>query len=373
MANSKQVARKVKKVVDEVSASGRVATSSDVARLAGVSRAAVSVVLRGKTDSNISVSEPVQAKIRDAARMLGYRPIRAARTMRARRTNMIGFLSSNYTEGTRRLGNHLVYPFVVGLNHALAARDHHVTLVEVNELEFGAGGAVPKLLQEFFFDGLVVHMGLSERAREQVRDTRLPVVYYDSGVFEAERCLYRDERATGRAAVGMLAARGHRRIGFFHTAKHWHRFQEGTLDHHSYGHRVEGFTQALAEMGERARHLVAESPEKLAEQIRADGLTGVVVTGGLPVPLMQALGLAGLAIPRDVSVVSCDVEGRLRPVDGFGLGGVINDRFASGERAAEMILSLIEEPNGRLSSVVVPPETREGDSVAVARASGDAG
>jgi DNA-binding LacI/PurR family transcriptional regulator len=211
-------------------------------------------------------------------------------------------------------------------------------------------------------------MGLSERTRERLRDTRLPVVYYDSGLFEAERCLYRDERATGRAAVALLAERGHRRIGFFHTEKHWLGHHQGTLDHHSYGHRMEGYAQAMAELGERARHLVADSPERLAEQIRAEDVTGVVVMGGLPAPLMQALGLAGLAMPRDVSVVSCDVEGRVRSVDGFELGGVINDRFSSGERAAEMILRLIEEPNGLLPSVIVPPETRTGQSVAPARA-----
>ena len=59
-------------------------TSRDVARVAGVSQATVSLVLGGKWHGR--VSEPTARAVRDAAGELGYRPNLAARSLRLGRT-----------------------------------------------------------------------------------------------------------------------------------------------------------------------------------------------------------------------------------------------------------------------------------------------
>jgi DNA-binding LacI/PurR family transcriptional regulator len=73
-----------------VQSAGRqgVATVKDVAEMAGVSTATVSRVLSGLT----GVSEPLKAKVMEAARRLGYRPNRAARDLRARSSRTVGVL-----------------------------------------------------------------------------------------------------------------------------------------------------------------------------------------------------------------------------------------------------------------------------------------
>jgi DNA-binding LacI/PurR family transcriptional regulator len=61
----------------------------DIARLAGVSQAVVSVVLNGKAETK-RITPAIQAKIRAAAAELGYVPDVAARSLRGGRNGLIG-------------------------------------------------------------------------------------------------------------------------------------------------------------------------------------------------------------------------------------------------------------------------------------------
>src|SRR5437868_14964083 len=63
------------------------ATSVDVARRAGVSQSAVSLVFGGKAAGR--VGKRTQEAILQAARELGYRPNSAARTLRSGRSRLI--------------------------------------------------------------------------------------------------------------------------------------------------------------------------------------------------------------------------------------------------------------------------------------------
>lgn len=65
----------------------RKATSSDVARVAGVSRATVSYVLNGR--SGHSISAATRDRVLAAARSLGYTPSTAARTLRRGRSDLV--------------------------------------------------------------------------------------------------------------------------------------------------------------------------------------------------------------------------------------------------------------------------------------------
>lgn len=69
----------------------RKATSQDVADLAGVSRSAVSLVLNGHGDGNISAGK--QRAIVEAAASLAYTPNAVALSLRSRRTRTIGVLA----------------------------------------------------------------------------------------------------------------------------------------------------------------------------------------------------------------------------------------------------------------------------------------
>ncbi len=64
-------------------------TSTDVARRAGVSRATVSYVLNDAPDQ--SISEQTRAAVLEAARELGYRPNSSARSLRSGRSDIVLF------------------------------------------------------------------------------------------------------------------------------------------------------------------------------------------------------------------------------------------------------------------------------------------
>ena len=68
-------------------------TSHEVARLAGVSQATVSRVLRGSS----RVTEATRARVQVAATTLGYQPNAAARAMRSRRTGVVGIVVDRIT------------------------------------------------------------------------------------------------------------------------------------------------------------------------------------------------------------------------------------------------------------------------------------
>ena len=64
-----------------------VPTSSDVARVAGVSRATVSYVLNNT--GAVRISDPTRRRVHQAARDLGYVPHAAARSLRAGHSRMV--------------------------------------------------------------------------------------------------------------------------------------------------------------------------------------------------------------------------------------------------------------------------------------------
>lgn len=96
-------------------------TSHDIAKAAGVSQTAVSLVLRGKADGNISAEN--QEKIRAVADRLGYRPNRAARELRSGTATSIGLLIPDVTD-----------PFFAsvlrGAQHAAAADGYSMVMLE---------------------------------------------------------------------------------------------------------------------------------------------------------------------------------------------------------------------------------------------------
>ncbi|MFC7471653.1 LacI family DNA-binding transcriptional regulator [Actinomadura keratinilytica] len=97
-------------------------TARDVAELAEVSRAAVSFVFTGRAEGNLSAE--TQQRIRRAADQLGYRPDEVARSLRRRRSGVIGLLSDEIA--TSPFAGRLV----LGAMEAARERGHQVLLLE---------------------------------------------------------------------------------------------------------------------------------------------------------------------------------------------------------------------------------------------------
>ncbi len=117
-------------------------TSHEVARLAGVSQATVSRVLRGSS----RVTRETRAKVEAVVASVGYRPNASARAMRARRTGIAGIVVDRITNP--------FYPQLLDeIGRALAARDIQLTLWDA---AYGDGeGAALDALGQRAIDGLL--------------------------------------------------------------------------------------------------------------------------------------------------------------------------------------------------------------------------
>ena len=130
----------------------RKATALDVAKRAGVSRSAVSLVLNGRGDGN--VAKESQDRIRQAAADLNYSPNAIALSLRNQRTRVIGIVSDEV----------VVSPFdgnIIGGADDVARAHGFVTVVMDTERDASRDESAVETLLDRQVDGLMyVTVGL---------------------------------------------------------------------------------------------------------------------------------------------------------------------------------------------------------------------
>ena len=241
-------------------------TSRDVAQAAGVSQAAVSLVLGDKRRGR--VSEATAARVREAARELGYRPNLAARNLRLGRTRTVllvvpalttEFFAGVYTGAARVAAEHgfgvVLYPSPEGIG---PARD-------------------PFASAQAALDG-VIASSMAADALTAIRGDQLPLVMLDSD----------PEGSLGAATVNLDIADGVRQVVDHLLGLGHRRFLHLAADVASWTFEV------------RARELAA----------RAGAVPGTSVrTARAPISIEGALSAAEEALaapgPRPTAVV-CD-------------------------------------------------------------------
>jgi DNA-binding LacI/PurR family transcriptional regulator len=241
-------------------------TSRDVAQAAGVSQAAVSLVLGDKWRGR--VSEATAERVREAARDLGYRPNLAARNLRLGRTRTVllvvpalttEFFAGVYTGAARVAADNgfgvVLYPSPEGIG---PARD-------------------PFASAQAALDG-VIASSMAADALTAIRGDQLPLVMLDSD----------PEGSLGAATVNLDIADGVRQV-----ADHLL-----TLGHRRFLHLAADVASWTFEV--RARELAA----------RVDAVPGTSVrTARAPISIEGALAAAEAALstpgPRPTALV-CD-------------------------------------------------------------------
>lgn len=319
-------------------------TQKDVAALAGVSQAMVSMALNGGA---AAVPGDTRERIQAAAARLGYVPNRFAQALKTSRTMTLACIVPDITNpfypalirGIQSTAEGHGYDVIALNTDGDPSRERHV-------LDWSRQGRV---------DGVVgVFWTLKAPDFAAVLGAGVPVVRIESTRKRSGELplddIYVDSQAASLAMTRLLLRRGHRRVAMIAG--------RGGPE----GARVEGYRAALAEAGLAPDVLLddafnEEGGARAARLLlaRAPRPTAVVAANDLmAIGAMQAIAEAGLLVPGDVAVAGFDDIAAARLVTP-GLTTVAQFQGEVGARAAQTLLARLrgEAPEGG-SAVEMP-------------------
>lgn len=331
-------------------------TLADVARRAGLSKTAASMVLNGREGTRLSAE--AHQRVFAAAEELGYRPNIAARSLRTRKTGTIAFVS-DIVATTRFAGG-----LIRGALDAARERDHVLFIAETQGDEAFEKYAIDAMLDRQV-DGVIYAAMATRRLAVPPAILTGPVVLLNATTPDDLPCVLPDDERAGRTVTSALLDRGHRdRIAIIGRNRLKESDPEVSLAADA---RLRGIRDTLAEAdvhGCREVFCLDWLPEHGYAAMRtllrrSPRPTAVIcMNDRLAFGVYQAIAEAGLSVPRDVSVVSFDDDPLatwLRP----GLTTAALPHEQMGRRAVELLLD-----GAAAGSVLVPMALRRRRSIA---------
>ena len=273
------------------------ATQSDVAREAGVARSVVSLVLNGKAGTT-RVSPETAARVKAAAKRLGYRPDRVAQNLRLGRTYQIGIL---HGDGFPRI--RFTSPYFSTLMDAIVDRafEHGFTVALCPQLH----SATPEdAMADGRFDGLLWYSTTGSPANmKRLRDCSVPIVMIHTRASDYDvpcAAVACDNESGIRQAINHLVELGHRSIAYVITiADLFGEAVDRRATFQKYGEEL-GLTLCQVVLSGYDADLPAD--------FRKDGSITAVIGFNDEVAdlVVRQLRARGVDVPGDVSVIGFD-------------------------------------------------------------------
>lgn len=186
-------------------------TSTDVARLAGVSRTTVSFVLNERND--MAISPATRDRVLEAANALGYQPNAPARQLAGGASLTIGLVLRQ--EPSQVASDALLPQTVQGVGDAARGADYQVLVESLPP----APGGYRRLLHSRRVDGLIVSGPLADDVElRRVFEDGSPIVLQGHATTLTAPSVDVDNVAGARAAVSHLVERGHKSIAMITNA-----------------------------------------------------------------------------------------------------------------------------------------------------------
>jgi DNA-binding LacI/PurR family transcriptional regulator len=273
-------------------------TIADIARRAGVTKAAVSFALNGQP----GVSSVTRERILAIADEIGFQPNSAARALSDGRTGAYGLVVDR---PARTLG---VEPFFMQLISGIQAEladDHCALLFTVAEDQAAEIAMYRSWWAQRRVDGVfLVDLQIDDRRVGVLEELHMPAVVVGTPAGAGSLpAIWQDDVVSAREVVAHLAGLGHRRIGrvtgmprFWHTKIRTDAFEEAV--------RSAGARPAVVE-ADYTGPAGAEATRRLLES--ADPPTAILYDNDL----MAVSGLAaaqsmGVQVPAALSIVAWD-------------------------------------------------------------------
>ena len=332
------------------------ATIKDVAKLSGVGIATVSRVING----NYPVSDAVREAVWAAIDQLGYRPNVPARSLKTRKSRMVGVVVAD-------LSNLFFMQLVKGLEAELSRHGYSIIIAAHYENPDKEHDIVEMMLENDVAAIVTTTCQPDGAYFRGLAGTGVPFILVDRVLddFECD-CVSEDNLDASRRITRHLIDLGHRRIAVVN----------GTLSVSTATLRHAGYLAALAEAGiEADPRLIVDAGNGTAYQATTRLLetlpreawpTAMYCTNNRRAEdTLHALFARDLAIPADMSIVSYG-EISLPWMLGTRLTHVDQDLMALGKRAGDMTVKRIGG-DGPCAVEILKSEIVYGNSVRTIR------
>ena len=345
-------------------AEARRPTQADVARLAGVSRGTVSVVLNDRRDGPIQVSEETRQRILAAAQNLGYAPNPAAQMLAQGSNRLLAIFCYGGAFPVER--DSPLYSHMMGVERQAIAQDYNLLLVTRGQNNHAQSIYATGTNMLRLADGAIL-MGSSPDPSELCRLSEEGYPFVCIGRKEPPGCQVRwigsDYVAAGFKTTRHLLEFGHRRLGLVCVGPYREEIQD----------RVQGCREALSGTLDACLTIVPsgglESAESLSAILRDGGITALMCGGMASLrqttPLLQALEIR---IPDDLSVSALAFdEGRLWPFQSLRPTYVRHQDDKAGEGAVRMLADVLADPSLPIEQIRLPVDLVIGNTTAPAK------
>lgn len=330
-------------------------TQQDVARLAGVSRATVSYVLNGQTNSYVTITEETRERVLQAVNTLGYHPNAMAQSLRSGMTATVGLLIPD-------MHNPHYWQIAHGVEQAVQPQGYDMLLMSA-DLNPDREVHILQALSRRRIDGLILLLTFPEHIHQEIEmlvEQRKAIVLLNGPIpsIDGARTSY---AAGARDAMTHLYHLGHRRIGLIYGVA---QSQLGLDRLNAYHDSLENFGLPLDEGLIVYCGTTLEDGYQAARRLLnlAERPTAVVVINDLlAIGALHASHECGLHVPQDISIVSFDdiaIAAYVNPP----LTTVRMDAEELGRAAARLIFKRLQEPT-------LPPQEVFISSQLVVRAS----
>jgi LacI family transcriptional regulator, galactose operon repressor len=318
-------------------------TLDDVARVAGVSRAAASRALNGRN----GVRPAVRERVTQASDSLGYRPNRAARNLASGRSAVIGLVIPSDELRVDPYGASMVH----SVARAADAADQGLMLFLASS---EPGEHIRRNLRDGLIDGVIVSaVAVGERWIEELLDADRPTVIV--GAPHPRRSdvpvVGTENRASSAAAVEHLFDQGCERVAII----------TGPLDRGDGARRLEGYRDAHRRRGVPVDEelVIVGDFNRASGRAAGERLVGIAPDGVFACNDEMALGAlaafdrAGIVVPDQIAVVGFDGTSAAE-VAGVSLTTLVQPFDELGRVAVAELLALLAGEPVELFQMLAP-------------------
>ncbi len=322
-------------------------TIKDIAKKAGVSVTTVSRVINNYTD----VSEKTKEKVISIMKAENYQPSAVARSLSTNKSYSVGvFFTDHLNTGLR-------HPFfrevIYGLEKTFSENGYD--LIFFAHAKWGSSYSYTEKCKNRHVDGTVL-MGMprTDPNLDNLINSNIPTTFVDLDIVGKNASYVISDNVQGASiAVEYFHQLGHKRIGMIMGQSITRPAQD----------RLIGFQKSIRKVGLEYRSDWIIDGE-FSEEGGYESMKGILALDRKPTGIfcqsdemaigaMRAIEEAGYKVPDDFSIIGFDdieISRYVRPT----LTTVQQDKFSLGQKAAELLLQMINSPEMNHSPIFLP-------------------